>query len=90
MSAKVVVWVRVTVERRRPVMVSLTGNPDVNDVIQATLEEINLDFIIPDSVKISMENGTVLKHDEMVSKLSFSEKCPLVLDLPVNDEGLSL
>ena len=61
MSAKVVVWVHVTVERRRPVMVTLTGNPDVNDVIKATLEEVNLDFITLDSVEISMENGTVLK-----------------------------
>ena len=90
MSAKVVVWVRVNEEGRMPVMVTLTGNPDVNDLIKATLEEIKLDPITLDSVKIGMEDGTVLKQDGMISKLSTSEECPLVLQLPIQDEGLSL
>ena len=37
-----------------------------------------------------MEDGTVMKQNEMVSKLSTSEECPLVLQLPIKDEGLSL
>ena len=90
MSAKAVVWVRVNEEGRLPVMVTLTDNPDVNDLINATLEEIKLDPITLDSVKMCMENGTVLKQNEMVSKLSTSEECPFVLQLPIKDEGLSL
>ena len=87
MSAKVVVWVRVNEEGRMPVMVTLTGN---TDLIKATLEEIKRDPITLDSVKMCIADGTVLKQDEMVSKLSTSEECPLVLQLPIKDEGLSL
>ena len=78
---------RVNEEGRMPVMVTLTGNADVNDLIN---QEIKLDPITLDSVKMCMEDGTVLKQDEMISKLSTSEECPLVLQLPIKDEGLSL